>query len=300
MNTTFGVEFYNVSDSSATNITASNNLSEDILITTCNRFKLTSSTTIYNYATGRVGGYGAGIVLISSNNCSVIGNSVYSYPVDATNSKGIVVASYNGSTNCIVSDNDIYSEYGDLYADNASGHSHTGNVYTNNRLTGATPFHFSSAADEAYITANNTISGNVGFIATGETRTISGTLAGVTPAGIMTINGTAAGIDNPFGQTVRVMSVDVEVTTQGAASGTMDVGVGSSASADYNTMFNVLPCDNGTSYPYFFNSLKTATYGVQTNPIYWNTGSGNRYLNFYAHVANNGYAATYTITCMGN
>jgi parallel beta-helix repeat protein len=135
---------------------------------------------------------------------------------------------------------------------------------------------------------------NIGYIAPGEIRTASGSLAGVTPAGIM------ASIDNPFGQAVRVLSVDIEVTTQGAASGSMCVGIGSSATTDYATMFSVLPCDNGTSYPYFFNSTKTATYGVQTDAINWETGSGNRYLNFFAHVANPAYVATYTITVMGN
>jgi hypothetical protein len=83
-------------------------------------------------------------------------------------------------------------------------------------------------------------------------------------------------------------------------SGSMCVGIGSSETTDYETMFNVLPCDNGTTYPYLWNSTKTATYGVQTNPINWATGSGNRYLNFYAHVANAAYVATYTITVMGN
>jgi len=99
---------------------------------------------------------------------------------------------------------------------------------------------------------------------------------------------------------VRVLSVDVEVTTQGAASGSMCVGIGSSATTDYATMFSVLPCDNGTSYPYLWNSTRTATYGVQTNAINWATGAGNRYLNFYAHVANAAYVAVYTITVMGN
>jgi hypothetical protein len=106
-------------------------------------------------------------------------------------------------------------------------------------------------------------------------------------------------VDNPFGQAVRVLGIDISITTQGAASGSMCVGVGSSATVDYATMFSVLPCDPGTSYPYYYNSHYTATYGVQTDPIYWATGSGNRYLNFYAHVANNGLVATYTVTVMG-
>lgn len=137
---------------------------------------------------------------------------------------------------------------------------------------------------------------NHSYIAPGEIRTISGTLAGVTPAGIMT----GGSIDNPFGRTVRVVSVDIEITTQGAASGSMCVGIGSSATTDYATIFSVLPTDPGTTYPYLYNSTKTATYGVQTNPINWATGAGNRYLNFYAHVANAALVATYTITVMGN
>lgn len=142
--------------------------------------------------------------------------------------------------------------------------------------------------------AHTVISGNDGYIAPGEIRTISGALAGVTPAGIMT------SIDNPFGQAVRVLSVDVSITTQGAGSGTMCAGIGSDPATDYATMFSVLPCDPGTTYPYFYNSTKTATYGVQVDAINWATGANNRYLNFYAHVANNGLVGTYTITVMGN
>jgi parallel beta-helix repeat protein len=192
---------------------------------------------------------------------------------------------YN-STNMIIQSNYFYGNNDGYMESNGSGY----NIVSNNFFNTNSSFNM----NPSYIATSTRVYGNTGYIASGETRTISGSLAGVTPAGIM------SSIDNPFGQAVRVMSVDVEVTTQGAASGTMDVGIGSSNSADYNTMFNVLPCDNGTSYPYFFNSIKTGTYGVQTNPIYWNTGAGNRYLNFYAHVANLAYVATYTITIMGN
>ena len=130
--------------------------------------------------------------------------------------------------------------------------------------------------------------------AIGEIMTYTGTLTGVTPAGIM------ASIVNPFECNVSVLSVDIEVTTQGAAGRSMCVGVGDSSTTDYENIFHVLPCDNGTSYPYFFNSLYTVTYGVQTNPIYWAYGGGNIYLNFFANVANAGYVATYTITVMGS
>jgi hypothetical protein len=138
-----------------------------------------------------------------------------------------------------------------------------------------------------------TIINNRGYIAPGETRTISGAIT----AGSA---GTVTSVDNPFSQAVRVMSVDLEITTQGAASGTLNAGVGSSSSTSYTTMFNALPCDPGTTYPYFYNSKSTPTFGVQTIPINWATGAGNRYLNFYNLATNTGLAATYTITVMGN
>lgn len=195
-------------------------------------------------------------------------------------------ANRTGVTNTIIRNNSFYNNTYALTLSKGDGF-----IIEGNKFEGATSYAITLTAS-TFI--NYTIRNNIGYIAPGEIRTITGTLAGVTPAGIM------LSVDNPFGQAVRVMSVDIEVTTNGAASGSMCVGIGSSATSDYATMFSVLPCDPGTTYPYFYNSIKTATYGVQTNPINWATGSGNRYLNFYAHVANAAYVATYTITVMGN
>ena len=162
------------------------------------------------------------------------------------------------------------------------------NTYSGNNISALIANAFTSVSG-----AYNIIQDNIGYIGKGETRTISGALAG----GAL---GAVTSIDNPFRQAVRVLSVDIEITTQSAASGTLCVGIGSSATTDYATMFSVLPTDVGTTYPYFFNSTKTATYGVQTNAINWATGSGNRYLNFYNHAATTSLVATYTITVMGN
>ena len=142
--------------------------------------------------------------------------------------------------------------------------------------------------------AKNSLStGTNGFINAGDIKTFSGILAG----GAL---GIGLSIDNPFGQAVRVLSVDLQITTQSAASGKLCVGIGSSATVDYETMFAQQPTDLGTAYPYLRNSIKTATYGVQTNPINWAYGAGNRYLNFYFHAATTGMVLTYTVTVMGN
>ncbi|MFH1421933.1 MAG: hypothetical protein ABIH42_04375, partial [Planctomycetota bacterium] len=55
----------------------------------------------------------------------------------------------------------------------------------------------------------------------------------------------------------------------------IDCGIGSSATADYTTLFDDLPGETTG----FYNSVNTATYGQQTSPQLWASGSGNRYLN---------------------
>ena len=156
---------------------------------------------------------------------------------------------------------------------------------------------FRSAGTDANVynsESTSIIRGNDGYIGTGEIRSYSGT-----------INGTASGtislsLDNPFGQAIRVLNVQIEITTQSQALGTLNVGVGSSASGNYTNIFSALPCDVGASPPYFYGSTSTVTYGVQTNPVNWATGSGNRYLNFYTLVNTTNLVVTYTVTVMGN
>lgn len=133
----------------------------------------------------------------------------------------------------------------------------------------------------------------------GEIRTITGQVLG----GSSTI--VRASIDNPFPQAVRIMSVDLEITTQGTTSALLCCGVGSDEATDYGAtsgqqFFDQMPVDLGTSPPYFRNSIHTATYGKQTNPVQWESGTGNRYLNFYGHTATTNMIAIYTITVMGN
>jgi hypothetical protein len=156
-------------------------------------------------------------------------------------------------------------------------------------------------SDSSTAKISNLIINNNGYIASGEIRTISGTITG-------TASDNAAlmlSIDNPFGQAVRVLDVQVEITANASASATMDAGIGSSATADYTTMIAALPINPGTSYPYFYSATKTATYGQMAaiSGINWATGSGNRYLNFYnpsSNASGTVFRATYTITVMGN
>jgi hypothetical protein len=164
-----------------------------------------------------------------------------------------------------------------------------GNEVANNTITLSLYYAATTLDKLQYVRANK------GYIAPGEIRTYSGTLAGVTPAGIM------ASVDNPFGQQVNILSIDVSYSAAGAASGTMCAGVGSSATTDYANAISVFPCDTAASAtaPILCNSLRTATYGVQTTPLVWNTGAANRYVNFYAHAANNGLVGKYVITVMG-
>ena len=256
---------------------------------------VTGNTAYANAGAGIAGGGNNNIV--SANTCVDNNESGIYFP--SGNYNQIID---NTSTRAAASQN-----YGILF-NSGTGNTISGNVVFNNgndniRTAGGVTLTTINDNDVRgtgnKITLNGAIANvydNKGYIAPGEIRTISGSITGLTPAGIMT----GGSIDNPFGQAVRVLSVDIEVTTQGAASGSMCVGIGSSATTDYATIFSVLPSDPGTTYPYFYNSTKTATYGVQTNPINWATGGGNRYLNFYAHVANAAFVATYTITVMGN
>ena len=163
----------------------------------------------------------------------------------------------------------------------------TGNIVKNNHFLNNEVLNVGNFGTGTIILDND------GYIAPGEIRTYSGTITGGAKDNVTSI-------DNPFGQAVRVLDINLEITNQSAAGGLLCAGVGPSASADYETMLASLPTDVGTAYPYFFNSIRTATYGKQSNPVNWATGSGNRYLNFYSHAATTGLTATYTITVMGN
>jgi Right handed beta helix region/Periplasmic copper-binding protein (NosD) len=144
------------------------------------------------------------------------------------------------------------------------------------------------------LSASTVISNNQGYIAAGEVRTISGIITGGSASSI------ALSIINPFSQAVRVVKVDIEITAESSVPSTLDVGIGSISSSDYNGMWPGLNVHPGGSYPYFYTS--TSSPGSQTVPINWASGSGNQYLNFYttATGASTGLVATYTVTVMGN
>ena len=187
----------------------------------------------------------------------------------------------NYATNNIVHDGSINVVSTLVNADNTT----SGNMIINNFING------SGATTITDLGTNNNLANNQGYIDPGEIRTISDSITGVSA-------GTLTSIDNPFGQSVTVIKVDLEITTQSVASGTLSVGIGSTNNTEYITMFNALPTDVGTSYPDFDTS--TISPGTQTIPINWTSGEGNRYLNFYNKTENTNFVATYTITVMGN
>ena len=136
----------------------------------------------------------------------------------------------------------------------------------------------------------NIVRNVTGYIAPGEIRTYSGSIATLTQDAFNSL-------DNPFGQAVRVLSLDIYVsTTATATSPNIDCGIGSSPTTDYTTLFDDLP---GETIGFYKSTL--ATPGTQTVPQLWATGSGNRYLNMsIKDAAATGMVATYTVTVMGN
>jgi hypothetical protein len=131
---------------------------------------------------------------------------------------------------------------------------------------------------------------NTGHIAPGEIRSYSGTIATITENAFNSV-------DNPFGQAVRVLDLQIYVSTAATAtSPNIDCGIGSSATTDYATMFDDLP---GETIGFYKSTI--ATPGTQTVPILWASGSGNRYLNMSIKgAAATGMVASYTVTIMGN
>jgi hypothetical protein len=160
----------------------------------------------------------------------------------------------------------------------------TNNYIERNTIVGA------ATANVIAVTAGNHFDGNIGYIAPGEIRTYSGTIATLTQNAYNSL-------DNPFGQAVRVLSMDVYVSTAATStSPNIDCGIGNSATTDYATLFDDLP---GETIGFYRSTI--ATPGTQTVPVLWESGSGNRYLNMSIKDAvATGMVSTYTITVMGN
>lgn len=130
---------------------------------------------------------------------------------------------------------------------------------------------------------------NEGFIGAGEVRTFAGSIATLTENAFNSL-------DNPFGQNVVLLSLDIYVSTAATAtSPNIDCGIGSDAEADYTTLFNDLP---GESIGFYQSTIVTP--GAQTVPQLWESGSGNRYLNMsIKDAAATGMVATYVVTVRG-
>lgn len=130
---------------------------------------------------------------------------------------------------------------------------------------------------------------NVMSVGAGEIGTISGSIATLTQDAFNSL-------DNPFGKAVRLLALDIYVSTGATAtSPNIDCGIGSSAEADYTNLFDNLPGETIGIY-----NSKIATPGAQTQPILWQSGAGNRYLNMsIKDAAATGMVATYVATVMG-
>jgi len=130
---------------------------------------------------------------------------------------------------------------------------------------------------------------NTGYIAPGEIRTYSGLIATLTENAFNSL-------DNPFGQNVALLSLDIYVATGATAtSPNIDCGIGSSATTDYTNLLDDVP---GESVGVYRSTVPTP--GTQTQPILWQSGAGNRYLNMsIKDAAATGMVATYVATVMG-
>lgn len=224
----------------------------------------------------------------------IINNDFYNDGQGADNtSYGIQAVLTTATNNLSINGNYFHSDVPKRLASairvtTAGGGSATNWEIKNNRIEGMATSPTSFTAGIFDITSQ--IWGNLGYVAPGEVRTYFGTIATLTENAFNSV-------DNPFGQTVRFISLNINVST-GATATTpnIDCGIGNSATTDYVTLFDDLP---GETIGYYTSTI--ATPGTQTVPQTWNSGSANRYLNMsIKDAAATGMVATYTVTIMGN
>lgn len=127
------------------------------------------------------------------------------------------------------------------------------------------------------------------FIKSGETKSFSGIILSLTQDAFNSL-------DCPFNRDVIINEITVNVSTGATVTApNIDCGVGSSATTDYTNLFDDLPGETIGLY-----NSKIATPGTQTQPILWQTGAGNRYLNMsIKDAAATGMVATYVVTVIG-
>ncbi len=176
-----------------------------------------------------------------------------------------------------------YMKYA-FYVDSLCDYLHVTNNIVSNMVSGT-----ATLLDAAGWGAHSIVANNDGYIARGELRRYAGAI------GTLTENAFNS-VDNPFGQSVALLSLDIYVSTGATAtSPNIDCGIGSSATADYTNLFDDLPGETIGIY-----NSKIATPGAQNQPILWQTGAGNRYLNMsIKDAAATGMVATYVATVMG-
>ncbi|MFA5377842.1 MAG: hypothetical protein WC455_18975, partial [Dehalococcoidia bacterium] len=235
--------------------------------------------------------YMAGIFFADSQDCSVVGGSVY--PPDSAEDS--VVGAYfyasNGNTTSGCSVSNVAFDGGQVAYMRGTRETIAGTGTITNSIVSNCQFR--DLYEERHSTSNYfgvTYLNNQGYIGRGEIRTYTGSISTLTENAYNSV-------DNPYGQNVLVLDETIYISTK-ATSGAprLDCGIGSSATTDYTTVFDDITCE--TVGPY--HSVNTATIGQQTSPILWQTGTGNRYFNHSIKAAAaTGLVATYTIRVMG-
>jgi hypothetical protein len=251
---------------------------EDMGIYNTNGTNIKISDNLFNtYLSGQSATYG--LALNTAGTSITISNNTF----DDCNNVGIKL--FSGETGVsIIGNTFIKGTYQNYNISSALNNV----VFSNNILDPTATF---SNTGTGWLSSNNQ-----GYIATGEVRTLSGTITGTASD-----NGTVmASINNPFGQAVGIISIQLEIKGEASAAATLNAGVGSSASTKtYAQFFSALNLQPGTTYPYFYNSQSILATSV---PINWATGGGNQYLNFSNPSANpcgTACSITFIITCDG-
>jgi len=230
---------------------------------------------------------GVGVAIDTSNNVTVNSNTIVTYYLDSSNNGSRIIRAANTCSNLLIKNNNLIKDAASsqdmavgIGIENSSVNLA---IIDGNNITGAVTAISNSGT-------GTKILNNQGYIAPGEIRTYSGTISTLTQDAFNSI-------DNPFGQAVRVLNLQIDVSTAATAtSPNIDCGIGSSATTDYTTLFDDLP---GETIGYYTSTIVTP--GTQTVPQTWNSGSANRYLNMsIKDTAATGMVATYTVTVMGN
>lgn len=215
-------------------------------------------------------------IYVAGKNSSIIGNKITGNSAGSATYYGLKLAGTTYGGNNIVEGNTftLNNGAGDIFTENKSNVIKNNNLLSTNKIVGV--------GDLVQI------EGNLGYIAPGEIRTIQYALT----AGAAN---TITSKDNPFGQAVAVVNVDIRLTTGDADAPNIDGDINAANnSVSGLSLFNDLPGETAGFY------RSTISPGTQTVPQLWASGSGNRYLNI-AVTDNDGsqLVGTIIVTVMG-